>query len=227
MDSVASKEMKNLVRDESKRRHFDVMIDRGENTLSSITEMINTTPQPLSPLPPPPPPHPLESPFHGDRDISIHKHLDVKVSNDTDSEPMNIKRKRKIINLLYLQCLRERKKYHSRYKSTKSFDTACDIITAVLNSASISMSVSSITYPYLIFGSAISTAMAMMISQTQRAAGTRSKLTSYGVTISQLDSVARDIIARMHVNNQSSDQYSLFLESINLRLDMIDDSKII
>jgi hypothetical protein len=212
MDSVASRVMKNLVRDESKRRHLDIMIDRGETTLSSITEMINTTPQPLSPPPPPPPPHPLESPFHGDRDISIHKHLDVKVSNDTDSEPINIKRKRKIINLLYLQCLRERKKYHSRYKSTKSFDTACDIITAVLNSASISMSVSSITYPYLIFGSAISTAMAMMI---------------YGVTISQLDSVARDIIARMHVNNQSSDQYSLFLESINLRLDMIDDSKII
>ena len=140
---------------------------------------------------------------------------------------MTIEDKRKYLNELKDKCFEESRSYKKRYSKLKWRDDAIDVITSGMNSAVIALTISGFVLPPLLIASASLSGTSFIIQQGQRTYNLKRKYIQHDITIKQYDALAREIISTLHRNHMTSAEYDDFIEQVNDKWALIDDSRII
>jgi hypothetical protein len=135
--------------------------------------------------------------------------------------------KRKVLKEIHKQCLENSIYYKKRYKRLKRKDDIVDIAHTSLNMSAVALTLSGFGAPPLLIASATCAGLGLVISQAQKTYNSKIKLTNFNVCITQYDELAREITAVLHRNHMSSKDYQEYIEDINAKLSMIDDSRIL
>lgn len=140
---------------------------------------------------------------------------------------MTIEDKRKYLNELKDKCFEESRSYKKRYSKLKWRDDAIDVLTSGMNSAVIALTISGFVLPPLLIASASLSGTSFIIQQGQRTYNLKRKYIQHDITIKQYDALAREIISTLHRNHMTSAEYDDFIEQVNDKWALIDDSRII
>ena len=140
---------------------------------------------------------------------------------------MTIEDKRNYLNELKDKCFEESKAYKKRYSKLKWQDDFIDVITSGMNSGVIALTISGFVLPPLLIASASLSGVSFVIQQGQRTYNLKRKYIQHDITIKQYDALAREIISTLHRNHMSSAEYDDFIEQVNDKWALIDDSRII
>ena len=146
---------------------------------------------------------------------------------NTDNEEKKIKDKRKTLRDLQRHCIIQSSYYRRRYKSLKMKDSICDVSSTVLNFSALSMALSAISFPPLLLASGACSGLGLIIVQGQRTYNSKVKLTNYNVACLQYEELGREINAVLLRNHCSSKQYLEYIEDVNAKLNMINDSRLL
>ena len=144
------------------------------------------------------------------------------------SEEQNkIKLKRKTLRDLHKHCLIQSSYYRKRYKYLKRRDDVCDICHTCLNMGALAMALSAITFPPLLIASGACSGLGLVLVQGQRTYNSKTRLTNYNVATLQYEELAREINTLLLRNHCSSTDYIEYIEDVNAKLNMINDSKLL
>lgn len=143
------------------------------------------------------------------------------------TEDVKIKEKRKELKRLQKICVNESADYKKRYKKLKWRSDMIEITHTSLNMTAVALTLSGFGIPPLLIASATCAGLGLVMSQAQKSYRTSTKLSNYNVCVTQYDSVAREITAVLHRNHMSSKDYQEYIEDINAKLDLIDDSRLL
>jgi hypothetical protein len=144
-----------------------------------------------------------------------------------DIEDKKIKDKRKNLRELQKHCITQSNHYRKRYKRLKMKDNICDVSATVLNFSAMSMALSSITFPPLLIACGACSGLGLIITQGQRTYNSKVKLTNYNVACLQYEELGREINAVLLRNHCTSKEYLEYIEDVNAKLNMINDSRIL
>lgn len=143
------------------------------------------------------------------------------------TEEVKIKEKRKELKRLQKICVNESADYKKRYKKLKWRSDMIEITHTSLNMSAVALTLSGFGVPPLLIASATCAGLGLVMSQAQKSYRTSTKLSNYNVCVTQYDSIAREITAVLHRNHMSSKDYQEYIEDINAKLDLIDDSRLL
>jgi hypothetical protein len=143
------------------------------------------------------------------------------------TEEVKIKEKRKELKRLQKICVNESTDYKKRYKKLKWRSDMIEITHTSLNMSAVALTLSGFGVPPLLIASATCAGLGLVMSQAQKSYRTSTKLSNYNVCVTQYDSIAREITAVLHRNHMSSKDYQEYIEDINAKLDLIDDSRLL
>ena len=143
------------------------------------------------------------------------------------SEELKIIEKRKELKRLQKICVNESKHYKKRYKRLKWKADAVEVAHTSLNMSAVALTLSGFGIPPLLIASASCAGLGLVLAQAQKSYRTSTRLTNFNVCVTQYDSVAREITAVLHRNHMSSKDYQEYIEDINAKLDLIDDSRLL
>jgi len=150
--------------------------------------------------------------------MSVHIH---------EEEAKKIKEKRKLLRDIHKKCLEEHKAYKKRYKYLKKRDDFVDVAHTTLNMSAVALTISGFGAPPLLIASATCAGMGLVLAQAQKTYNSKIKLTNYSVCVAQYDELAREITAVLHRNHMRSADYQDYVEDVNAKLSMIDDSRLL
>lgn len=140
---------------------------------------------------------------------------------------MPIEDKIKLIKKQKDNCIGLSNSYKKRYKKTKFKDDCIDVIGGILSASSTSMTIAGITFPPILIGAVVSGGLSFVITQTQRQINLKNRYNKYATTAIQYEQIAREISVVLRKNHMTNKEYEDFLEDINSRLDLIDDTRIL
>ncbi len=143
------------------------------------------------------------------------------------TEEVKINEKRKELKRLQKICVNESRHYKKRYKRLKWKSDAVEVAHTSLNMSAVALTLSGFGIPPLLIASASCAGLGLVIAQAQKSYRTSTRLTNFNVCVTQYDSVAREITAVLHRNHMSSKDYQDYIEDINAKLDLIDDSRLL
>lgn len=143
------------------------------------------------------------------------------------NEDKRIDEKRKLLRQIHKTCLNEAKYYKKKYKRLKLKDDICDVAHTALNMSAVALTISGFGVPPLLIASASCAGLGLVISQSQKTYNSKVRLTNYNVALSQYEELCREITAVLFRNHMSSADYQDYIEDVNAKLAMIDDSKLI
>jgi hypothetical protein len=143
------------------------------------------------------------------------------------TEDVKITEKRKELKRLQKICVNESKDYKKRYKKLKWRTDAIEVTHTSLNMSAVALTLSGFGVPPLLIASACCAGAGLVLSQAQKSYRSQTRLSNYNVCVTQFDSVAREITAVLHRNHMSSKDYQDYIEDINAKLDLIDDSRLL
>lgn len=143
------------------------------------------------------------------------------------TEEVKINEKRKELKRLQKICVNESKHYKKRYKKLKWKSDAVEVAHTSLNMSAVALTLSGFGIPPLLIASASCAGLGLVLAQAQKSYRTSTRLTNFNVCVTQYDSVAREITAVLHRNHMSSKDYQDYIEDINAKLDLIDDSRLL
>lgn len=144
-----------------------------------------------------------------------------------DNEEKKIKDKRKSLRDLQRHCIEQSGYYRRRYKRLKMKDSVCDVSSTVLNFSALSLALTGIGFPPLLIASGACSGLGLIIVQGQRTYNSKTKLTNYNVACLQYEELSREIGAVMLRNHCTSKEYMEYIEDVNCKLNMINDSRIL
>lgn len=144
-----------------------------------------------------------------------------------DEEAKKIKEKRKLLRDIHKKCMTEHKAYKRRYKKLKWKDDFVDVAHTSLNMSAVALTISGFGAPPLLIASATCAGMGLVLAQAQKTYNSKIKLTNYSVCVAQYDELAREITAVLHRNHMKSHDYQEYIEDVNAKLSMIDDSRLL
>ena len=142
-------------------------------------------------------------------------------------ENKKITEKRKELRRLQKICINESKDYKKRYKRLKWKTDAVEVIHTSLNMTAVGLTLSGFAIPPLLIASACCAGAGLVLSQAQKAYRTSTRLSNFNVCVTQYDSIAREINSVLLRNHMSSKDYQEFIEDINAKLDLVDDSRLL
>jgi hypothetical protein len=143
------------------------------------------------------------------------------------TEEVKITEKRKELKRLQKICVNESKDYKKRYKKLKWKTDAIEVAHTSLNMSAVALTLSGFGIPPLLIASASCAGLGLVLSQAQKSYRSSTRLSNYNVCVTQYDSVAREINAVLHRNHMSSKDYQEYIEDINAKMDLIDDSRLL
>jgi len=142
-------------------------------------------------------------------------------------EQNKINEKRQQLRALNKHCIKESNYYRRRYKRLKIKDDFCDVSHTCLNMSAVALTISGIGLPPLLIASAACAGLGLVVSQAQKTFNSKVRLTNYNVATLQYEELAREINAVLLRNHCSSQQYLEYIEDVNSKLNMINDSKLL
>jgi hypothetical protein len=142
-------------------------------------------------------------------------------------EDKNIKEKRRRLRELHKHCIINSNLYKRRYKRLKIRDDLVDVAHTSLNMSAVALTISGIGLPPLLIASATCAGIGLVIVQAQRTYNSKTRLTNYNVATLQYEELAREINAVLLRNHCSSKEYLEYIEDVNAKLNMINDSRLL
>ena len=142
-------------------------------------------------------------------------------------EERKIRDKRKRLRDLHKHCLVQSGFYRRRYKRLKRKDDICDITHTCLNMGALAMALSAITFPPLLIASGACSGLGLVLVQGQRTYNSKTRLTNYNVATLQYEELSREINAILLRNHMKSKEYLEYIDDVNAKLNMINDSKLL
>ena len=140
---------------------------------------------------------------------------------------MTIEDKRKYLNNLKDICFNQSKKYKKRYRKLKFKDDMLDVATSSMTASVIAFTISGFVIPPLLIVSCSLTGLSFVIQQGQKTYQFKRKYVQHSITITQYDALAREIISVLYRNHMTSNEYDEFIDAMNDKLALIDDTRII
>lgn len=140
---------------------------------------------------------------------------------------MPIKEKIKILNDIKKECLKKSNLYKKRYKKLKKRDDITDFTTSILNASSISLILASPAIPILFIPASICSSLQFIISQVQSKIDMKNKYNHHLTTSYQYENLCREIVVVLSKNHLSNEQYGDYIEELNDKLSLIQDSQIL
>ena len=144
-----------------------------------------------------------------------------------DDEENKIKLKRKTLRDLHRHCIKQSNYYRRRYKRLKVRDDICDVAHTSLNMSAVALTISGIGIPPLLIASATCAGLGLVLVQAQKTYNSKTRLTNYNVATLQYEELAREINAVLLRNHCSSKEYFEYIEDVNAKLNMINDSRLL
>lgn len=138
-----------------------------------------------------------------------------------------INEKRKALRNIHKSCLGMAKHYKRRYKKLKRIDDFLDVTTTTLNMSAVALTVSGFVVQPLLIASATCAGLGLVVSQAQRTYNCKNKLSNFNVSVLQYEEICREITAVLHRNHMTSKDYQEYIEDVNAKLAMIDDSRLL
>jgi hypothetical protein len=142
-------------------------------------------------------------------------------------EDKNIKEKRRRLRELHKHCIINSNLYKRRYKRLKIRDDLVDVAHTSLNMSAVALTISGIGLPPLLIASATCAGIGLVIVQAQRTYNSKTRLTNYNVATLQYEELAREINAVLLRNHCSSKEYLEYIDDVNAKLNMINDSRLL
>jgi hypothetical protein len=144
------------------------------------------------------------------------------------SEEQNkINQKRKRLRELHKHCIIQSNIYRRRYKRLKTKDDICDVAHTSLNMSAVALTISGIGLPPLLIASATCAGLGLVLVQAQKTYNSKIRLTNYNVATLQYEELAREINAVLLRNHCSSKEYLEYIDDVNAKLNMINDSRLL
>ena len=138
---------------------------------------------------------------------------------------MPISDKRKLLKEIQKQCTIFSKDYLKRYKKMKKIDDTIDVITSLLSASSIGLIVSGLSMPPLLLAAVVTSSLSFVITQVQLKYDLKTRYNNYNVCVNQYDEISREIITVLYRNHMTIDEYENFIDDVQAKLSMIDDSR--
>lgn len=145
--------------------------------------------------------------------------------NDHDFDNIIRDKRSKLIEMKN-ECLEMSANYNKMSARLKKISDFFEITTSVLGTANVGLIVSGLSYPPLLIGGAVSSAISFVLSQIHRSSRINYKIERYDITSKQYNELARHIMSVMSKNNLTADQYSCFIDEINMQISFIADAQI-
>tara|TARA_R110000772_G_scaffold17782_1_gene49488 strand:+ start:1566 stop:1991 length:426 start_codon:yes stop_codon:yes gene_type:complete len=140
---------------------------------------------------------------------------------------MPILQKKSLLRQISRDCIVKARSYRTRHKKLKFRDNAIDIFTSVLVAGSMSLTIMGITFPVLLIPSAVCSSIAFVITQAQRSYNLKHRYNMDAITYTQFEQISREISIVLRKNHLTNDDLIDFLEDINNRIALIEDTAII
>jgi len=140
---------------------------------------------------------------------------------------MPIENKKILLKKIKNNCIEKSKQYLVRYKRLKKIDDIIDIIISFLNSANIACLISGLSYPPILFASIACSSVSFIISRAQQSYNFKHRYTTHNNTVNNYNELIREITNRLYRNHLSNEQLEDFIEYINSKLDIIENTSIL
>jgi len=133
----------------------------------------------------------------------------------------------KILRNLKKHCLIQAKAYTDQHKRMSASDSTVDVLNALLQSSSVSLTVLGITYPGLLLYSAITGGAGFVLGRIQDKLNLKAHYTRYSITTRQYSDLARQIVAVLAKNGMTVDEYTSYIAEVSDRISLIEDSSLL
>lgn len=140
---------------------------------------------------------------------------------------MPIKDKKELLHNIKKNCIKKSNEYKQRYKRLKKIDDITDLTVSFLNSINIACLISGLTYPPILFASIACSSISLVISRVQQSYNFKHRYTNHNNTVNQYNDITREITNTLYRNHMTNEQLEDFIEYINSKLSIIEDSQIL
>lgn len=140
---------------------------------------------------------------------------------------MPIQDKKKLLKEIKNRCIKKSREYKKRYKRLKKWDDRIDLLVSFLNSANIACLISGLTYPPILIASIVCSGLGLIISRVQQSYNFKHRYTTHNNTINNYNDISREITNTLFRNHLTNEQLEDFIEYINSKLSIIEDSQIL
>ena len=132
-----------------------------------------------------------------------------------------------ILKEIRAQCINKSRDFRNRYKCTKSWDEVLEFLTATLSGISIALIVAGFDDPVCLLVSAIASATEFVLSRAQNQYNFKEKYGQLNTSLRQYNDLVREISTVLSKNHMSSSDYQDYIEEVNAKLSLIEDSEIL
>ena len=133
----------------------------------------------------------------------------------------------KILKSMLMKCHDTSHDYKIKYRSLKKLDDRLDFFTAILNGTAIVLIMAGFTNPSCLLASIIISSVDFVITRAQDKMNFKAKYTNHLTTYQQYADLAREMGAVLSKNNMTSQEYQNYIEEINSKIPLIEDSQLI
>ena len=150
--------------------------------------------------------------------------LKIRQANIMSKE---IHEKISILKDIRKQCIDKSINFRRRNKCTKSWDEFLEFLTATLSGISIALIVAGFDSPICLLISAIASSVEFVLSRAQNQYNFKEKFTQLNTSLRQYNDLVREITTVLSKNHMSSNDYQDYIEEVNAKLSLIEDSEIL
>lgn len=142
-------------------------------------------------------------------------------------ETKEVKEKVEILKRRLKTCLDLSKSFRKRYQKIKKWDDRIDFFNAISSGTAIILIVVGFANPPCLLASAVVSGVEFIVSRGQDKWNLKAQYTQHHTTHHQYNDLAREIQAVMSKNNMTSEEYQNYIEEINGKMSLIEDSQLI
>jgi len=140
---------------------------------------------------------------------------------------MPIKEKKELLKKIKNKCKIKSEQYIKRYKRLKKIDQRLDLTISFLNSANIALLISGLTFQPVLIGCLVCSSSTLILSRLQQSYNLKHKYNCHNNTVNNYNDIVREITNTLYRNHLTNEQLEDFIEYINSKISLIEDTTII
>lgn len=140
---------------------------------------------------------------------------------------MPIQDKKKLLKEIKNRCIKKSKEYKKRYKRLKKWDDRIDVLISFLNATNIALLICGFTFQPILFGCIACSSGSLVLSRVQQTYNFKHRYSTHQNTCNQYNDISREITNTLYRNHMTNEQLEDFLEYINSKLSIIEDTQLL
>jgi len=140
---------------------------------------------------------------------------------------MPVAEKKSLLHKIKTDCIKKSKRYKLRYIRLKKWDDRIDVSISFLNAANIALLICGFTFQPILFGCIACSSGSLVLSRVQQTYNFKHRYSTHQNTCNQYNDISREITNTLYRNHMTNEQLEDFLEYINSKLSIIEDTQIL